>query len=250
MVSLLSLFGLPDLPGLNKLSELGNLSELSERIELVFAGIAMMMVMMMRWRTAAGRFRRTRWAELGRTVGFKRHENKRNSRSLTAAASDPSGLGAGRGILVSRNGNGIFLSVVAVAVTVTVAGSAGITGHAEYCRAAAGYSARKGSAAVSASYNYVEISLRKSAGSEVVLDSNGYSAHFVIGAAAAVVIVVIIIVAAAVIAVVIAAIAAHNIQSFRIANFAYGVNTVGTQKPCFILLRDKKYRQKPAQVIA
>lgn len=200
----------------------------------------------MRWRTAAGRFRRTRWAELGRTVGFKRHENKRNSRSLTAAASDPSGLGAGRGILVSRNGNGIFLSVVAVTVT----GAAGIAGHAEYCRAAAGYSARKGSAAVSASYNYVEISLRKSAGSKVVLDSNGYSAHFVIGAAAAIVIVVIIIVAAAVIAVVIAAIAAHNIQSFRIANFAYGVNTAGTQKPCFVLFRDKKYRQKPAQIFA
>lgn len=198
-----------------------------------------MMMVMMRWRTAAGRFRgtrrRTRGAELGRTVGLKRHENKRNSRSLTAAASDPSGLGAGRGELVSRNGNGIFLSVAAVVA------SAGITRHAEYCRAAAGYSARKGSAAVSASYNYVEISLRKSAGSEVVLDSNGYSAHFVIGAAAAVVIVVIIIVAAAVIAVVIAAIAAHNIQSFRIANFAYGVNTVGTQRPCFVLFRDKKY---------
>lgn len=194
-----------------------------------------------RRRTAAGRSRRTgrrAWrTELGRAVRFKCHENKCNSRSLTAAASDPSGLGAGRGILVSCNGNGIFLAVVA---------AAGIAGHAEYRRTAAGYSARKGSAAVSASYNYVEISLRKSAGSKVVLDSNGYSAHFVIGAAAAVVVIV---VAAAVIAVVIAAIAAHNIQSFRIANFAYSVNRKhgNAQKPCFILLPDKKYRQKPVQ---
>ncbi len=160
--------------------------------------------------------RRTRRAELGRAVGFKGHEDKCNSRSLTAAASDPSGLGAWRGILISRNGNGIFLAVVA---------AAGIAWHAEYCRTAAGYSACKRRTAVSASYNYVEISLRKSAGSKIVLNSNGYSAHFVIGAAAAV---VIIIVAAAVIAVVIAAIAAHNIQSFRIANFAYGVNTADT----------------------
>lgn len=194
-----------------------------------------------RRRTAAGRSRRTRRragrTELGRAVRFKCHENKCNSRSLTAAASDPSGLGAGRGILVSCNGNGIFLAIVA---------AAGIAGHAEYRRTAAGYSARKGSAAVSASYNYVEISLRKSAGSKVVLDSNGYSAHFVIGAAAAVVVIV---VAAAVIAVVIAAIAAHNIQSFRIANFAYSVNRKhgNAQKPCFILLPDKKYRQKPVQ---
>lgn len=157
-------------------------------------------------RTAAGRSRRTggrtRRTELGRAVGFKCHENKCNSRSLTAAASDPSGLGAGRGKFVSRNGNRVFLSVVA---------AAGITGRAEYCRAAAGYSARKSSTAVSASYNYVEISLRKSAGSEVVFDGNGYPAHFAIGTAAAVVIVI---------AVVIAAIAAHNIQSFRIASFA------------------------------
>ncbi len=159
--------------------------------------------------------RRTRRTELGRAVGFKGHEDKCNSRSLTAAASDPSGLGAWRGILISRNGNGIFLAVVA---------AAGIAWHAEYCRTAAGYSACKRRTAVSASYNYVEISLRKSAGSKIVLNSNGYSAHFVIGAAAA----VIIIVAAAVIAVVIAAIAAHNIQSFRIANFAYGVNTADT----------------------
>ncbi len=158
--------------------------------------------------------RRARRTELGRAVRFKCHENKCNSRSLTAAASDPSGLGAGRGILISRNGNGIFLAVVA---------AAGIAGHAEYCRTAAGYSACKRRTAVSASYNYVEISLRKSAGSKIVLNSNGYSAHFVIGAAAAV-----IIIAAAVIAVVIAAIAAHNIQSFRIANFAYGVNTADT----------------------
>ena len=158
--------------------------------------------------------RRTRRTELGRAVGFKGHEDKCNSRSLTAAASDPSGLGAWRGILISRNGNGIFLAVVA---------AAGIAGHAEYCRTAAGYSACKRRTAVSASYNYVERSLRKSAGSKIVLNSNGYSAHFVIGAAAAV-----IIIAAAVIAVVIAAIAAHNIQSFRIANFAYGVNTADT----------------------
>lgn len=164
----------------------------------------------MRRRTAAGRSRRTgrrtRRAELGRTVGFKCHENKCNAGCLTAAASDASGLSAGRRVFVSGNGNGIFLAVVA---------AAGIAGYAENRRAAACHSARKGRTAVSASYNYVEISLWKSAGGKVVLNSNGYPAHFAVGTAAAVVVI-----AAAAAIVVIAAIAAHNIHSFRIANFA------------------------------
>lgn len=168
-----------------------------------------------RRRRRTGRSRRTGRragrAESGRTVGLKGHENKCNACCLTAAAPYASGLGTWGGILVSRNGNGIFLSVVA---------AAGITRYAEYCRTAAGNSAGKCRTSVSASYNYVEISLREGTGSKVVLNGNGYSAHFVIGTAAAVVIA-----AAAVIAVVIAAIAAHNIQSFRIANFAYGVST-------------------------
>lgn len=141
-----------------------------------------------------------------RTVGFKGHKNKCNAGCLTAAASDTSGLSAGRRKFVSRNGNGIFLAVVA---------AAGIAGDAENRRTAACHSSRKGRTAVSASYNYVEIFLGKSAGSKVVLNSNGYPAHFAVGTAAAVVVI-----AAAAVIVVIAAIAAHNIQSFRIANFA------------------------------
>lgn len=161
-------------------------------------------------RTAAGRSRRTgrrtRRTKVRRTVGFKGHKNKCNAGCLTAAASDTSGLSAGRRKFVSRNGNGIFLSVVA---------AAGIAGDAENRRTAACHSSRKGRTAVSASYNYVEIFLGKSAGSKVVLNSNGYPAHFAVGTAAAVVVI-----AAAAVIVVIAAIAAHNIQSFRIANFA------------------------------
>lgn len=157
-----------------------------------------------------------------RTVRFKCHENKCNAGCLTAAASDTSGLSTGRRKFVSRNGNGIFLAVVA---------AAGIAGYAENRRAATCHSSRKGRTAVSASYNYVEIFLGKSAGGKVVLNSNGYPAHFAIGTAAAVVVI-----AAAAAIVVIAAIAAHNIQSFRITDLAQCANRARQiSEPCLTL---------------
>lgn len=137
-----------------------------------------------------------------RTVGLERHENKCHARGLTADTVYAPCLRTGRGVLVSRNGNGVFTAA----------------GYGEDSRTAADNSPCESGIAVPALYKHIEISFGKSAGSKVILNGNGYPASIVVGTAAAAhdACVADRVVSAAVIA----AIAAHNIHSFRIANSA------------------------------